>query len=162
MVKKIRDFIGARFFIFSLLSACLILYVVGVVSPLVTFKNFFIFSDTISLISGIYKLFINQYWTLSIILFLFSLLFPFLKILLTYILLHDLSKGRPKNKRIYNLMLLCEKWSMLDVFIVALLILNIKLNFITRVTIEYGFYAFAASVLLLMVVTTILKRDFQD
>jgi len=45
------------------------------------------------------------------------------------------------------------KWSMLDVFIVAVLVVAVKLAAIVQVEMRYGLYAFAASVLLTMFIT---------
>jgi paraquat-inducible protein A len=46
------------------------------------------------------------------------------------------------------------KWSMLDVFVVAVLVVAVKLGAIADVDMRYGLYAFAASVLLTMYITS--------
>jgi paraquat-inducible protein A len=45
------------------------------------------------------------------------------------------------------------KWSMLDVFVVAVLVVAVKLGAIADVEMRFGLYAFAASVLLTMFIT---------
>ena len=45
------------------------------------------------------------------------------------------------------------KWSMLDVFVVAVLLASVKLAGLAQVEIHSGLYAFAASVLLTMLIT---------
>jgi len=45
------------------------------------------------------------------------------------------------------------KWSMLDVFVVAVLVVSVKLGAIASVEMRYGLYAFAAAVILTMYVT---------
>ena len=45
------------------------------------------------------------------------------------------------------------KWSMLDVFVVAVLLASVKLGALAQVQIHSGLYAFAASVLLTMLIT---------
>jgi len=45
------------------------------------------------------------------------------------------------------------KWSMLDVFVVAVLLASVKLGALAQVQIHNGLYAFAASVLLTMLIT---------
>ena len=42
------------------------------------------------------------------------------------------------------------KWSMLDVFVVALLLVSVKLGVLAKVEVHYGLYVFATSVLLTM------------
>jgi paraquat-inducible protein A len=46
------------------------------------------------------------------------------------------------------------KWSMLDVFVVAVLVVAVKLGAIADVEMRFGLYAFAASVLLTMFITS--------
>jgi paraquat-inducible protein A len=46
-----------------------------------------------------------------------------------------------------------SKWSMLDVFVVALLVVSVKLGALAQVNVELGIYAFAASVFLTMLVS---------
>ena len=50
------------------------------------------------------------------------------------------------------------KWSMLDVFVVAVLIASVKLGSIASIEIHYGLYVFAASVILMMVATHLIHR----
>ena len=42
------------------------------------------------------------------------------------------------------------KWSMLDVFVVALLLVSLKLGALAKVEVHYGLYFFTASVILTM------------
>ena len=46
------------------------------------------------------------------------------------------------------------KWSMLDVFVVAVLVVAVKLGAIADVEMRFGLYAFAASILLTMYITS--------
>jgi len=50
------------------------------------------------------------------------------------------------------------RWSMLDVFVVALLVVSVKLQWIADVEVRFGLYAFGASVLLTMLVHGRLTR----
>jgi len=45
------------------------------------------------------------------------------------------------------------KWSMLDVFVVAVLLATVKLGAVANVQLHYGLYLFAAAVILTMIVT---------
>lgn len=46
-----------------------------------------------------------------------------------------------------------SKWSMLDVFVVALLVVTLKLGAMAQAKVEFGIYAFASSVLITMLVS---------
>ena len=60
----------------------------------------------------------------------------------------------PENIRTYlHWMHSFGKWSMLDVFVVAILVVSVKLGAIASVEMRYGLYAFAAAVILKMYVT---------
>jgi len=50
------------------------------------------------------------------------------------------------------------KWSMLDVFIVAILVVSVKLGAIASVEMRYGLYAFATAVVLKMYTAAINRR----
>jgi len=50
---------------------------------------------------------------------------------------------------------------MLDVFVVALLIVTVKLGVLASVVIHAGLYYFTASVLMMMIVTTIVIRKYE-
>jgi paraquat-inducible protein A len=56
-------------------------------------------------------------------------------------------------RRFLHLMHQYGKWSMLDVFVVALLVVAVKLGAVASVETHYGLYAFGSAVLLTMVIT---------
>ncbi len=91
------------------------------------------------------------------ILLFFTLIFPILK----YIFLFYLLSGRtiPRQGPISTVLEIINKWSMLDVFVVAVLILNMKFSsdiIISRL--EAGTSLFAVSVLLLMVASFLARK----
>jgi paraquat-inducible protein A len=50
------------------------------------------------------------------------------------------------------------KWSMLDVFVVALLLVIVKLGVLATVQVHYGIYMYALAGLLIMLCTTIINN----
>lgn len=50
------------------------------------------------------------------------------------------------------------KWSMLDVFVVALLLVIVKLGVLATVEVHYGIYMYALAGLLIMLCTTIINN----
>jgi paraquat-inducible protein A len=130
-----------------------ILLGVGLVAPIITLEKFILIENTFSVVSGTYQLLLEGRWFLFLVIAGFSVALPLLKL---YVL-HSLLGGRCRNaaqlRRYLHWMHLYGKWSMLDVFIVAVLVVAVKLGAIARVEMHYGLYAFAGSVLLTMFVT---------
>lgn len=132
----------------GLLAAAAALFGVGLFAPLFTVEKLLIFSDTVSIASSLYALATEGYVFLFLLILVFSVLLPLTK-LSVLIYVRWLRPRRPVPLLVWVERL--AKWSMLDVFVVALLVISIKLQFVAQVTIHYGLYAFAASVLLTMV-----------
>lgn len=134
------------------LLACALL-AVGLVAPIVTLEKFLLIENTFSVLSGIYQLLQEGRWFLFLIIGGFSVLLPLLKLYVLFRLLGRHCRNAVQLRHYLHWMHLYGKWSMLDVFIVAVLVVAVKLGAIAQVEMHYGLYAFAASVLLTMFVT---------
>lgn len=142
-VKRLRVILGIT----------IILLGVGLVAPIITLNKFVLIENTFSVLGGVIELFREGRFFLLIVIAGFSIILPLLKIAVLIRLL-----GTKENK-VVNLdkylhwMHLYGKWSMLDVFVVAVLVVSVKLGAIASVEMRYGLYAFAAAVVLSMYVT---------
>ena len=125
----------------------------GLVSPIITLKKFILVENTFSVLSGIIQLAREGQWFLLVIITGFSVVLPILKIGVLYRLVSRKRRCDARMHRYLHWMHLYGKWSMLDVFIVAVLVVAVKLGAIASVEMRYGLYAFAAAVLLTMVIT---------
>lgn len=143
-----------------LLSASIILFFIGIFAPMATFKKFFIFNNTYSLLSATIDLLIEKEYFLFIIIFAFSILFPLLK----FFLLYKINFISGNNHSNHNLKLLetFGKWSMLDVFVIAFMLMTIKLGAIAKIEVHIGIYAFALSVIFTMLTTYATKQSKTD
>ncbi len=86
---------------------------------------------------------------IGLILLLFTIIFPIIKYF--FLLLTLLDKKFPRHHYISTVLEVINKWAMLDVFVVALLILNLKFD--TRIIVselKSGATLFAIAVVLLM------------
>jgi paraquat-inducible protein A len=83
----------------------------------------------------------------------FSIVLPLLKLGLLYRLVSHSPASATRLQRYLHWMHAYGKWSMLDVFVVAVLVVAVKLGAIASVQMHYGLYAFAGSVLLTMLLT---------
>jgi paraquat-inducible protein A len=142
---------------FILVSA-FILFVIGIFAPILTFKKFLVFSSKVSIISGLLQLLSEGHHILFALIFIFSIVFPLVKL----VLLFRLWNGRVLHGSGYEKLLRWiaqyGKWSMLDVFVAALLIITIRLGAVAQVEVHFGLYAFAASVILTMLATSKILR----
>ena len=134
-----------------LLIAALITLIIGITSPLMTLEKLYFFENQISLISAVSQLFEKKEWILFSVIGLFSLCLPFIKITSLIAILHIPHQGNSFLDKLLRWIEHWGKWSMLDVFVVALLLVSVKLGALAKVTVHYGVYVFAISVILTMV-----------
>ena len=127
--------------------------VAGAVLPMFTFSQFYNFNDTFSLASGIFHLLMQGEPLLFIIVFSFSILMPAWKMYLLYRLLHEQDGDNRQRHRQLHVLSLLGKWSMLDVFVVAILVVTVKLGAIANITVHVGIYLFTLAVLASMLLT---------
>ena len=131
-----------------LLSATLLVFSWFV--PVMTVSRLVFLEDAISIFDGLVTLALHRELFLLTIVFIFSILFPTLKLILAYLLWcrADISDANfaTRLSRIQSL----GKWSMTDVFLVAIIVASVKVSFISDVHLHWGLYTFSASILLSM------------
>ena len=146
-----------------LLSAILLL--VGIFAPMMTLSKFVWIENRFSLFAGTFQLFNDGQYLLFIILLTFSILFPFAKLILLFRFWHAESSSRQQLEHFMNWISHYGKWSMLDVFVVALLLVIVKLGVLATVQVHYGIYMYAGAGLLIMLCTAIInsiaKKDLK-
>ena len=136
---------------FIVLNAIILL--VGLLSPMLTLEKFIFIENTFSVVSGVFQLFQEGKWFLFLLLAVFSILLPVLKIIILYKLVSTHAESAHLYGRSLELMHQYGRWSMLDVFIVAVLVVALKLGYVFDVQVHIGLYAFAIAVLLTMFIT---------
>lgn len=132
------------------------LYVMGVFGPMITTSKAIwgisLGQNTVSLKSALGDLLQQGELGLFFIIFVFSILFPIAKIVT--IIKAWTSSNLPGNLKLIDHI---GKWSMLDVFVVAILVVVLKLQSYVEVEVEVhgAVYSFAISVFIIMVTTSI-------
>ena len=121
---------------------------IGVSAPILTFKKLVFYKRTFSILSGLGSLFKEGEYFLFLIIGVFSVLFPIAKILLLSVIWYFKSLPKDKAKKYLHYLGGISKWSMLDVFIVAILVVIVRLGVLGKVEAHWGIYIFAASVIL--------------
>jgi paraquat-inducible protein A len=146
----------------ALLWISLLSLTVGVFAPVMTFKKLIFYTNTFSIYSGLVTLFREAEYILFLIIFVFTILFPLAKIILLFLIHYRQSWSQESRNKILHTLSLISKWSMLDVFIVAMLVVIVRLGITGKVEVEWGIYVFAAAVILSTLATQRLTRITRD
>ena len=132
-----------------LITAVLLGY--GLVMPLITFKQLVFFTNTFSILSGVQALYSQNQFLLFFVILMFSIFIPLLKIILLIVNwnfpLIDQSHWR---NRLLSFSAAIGRWSMLDVFAVAVFVVMMKIDLISEVQTHTGLVVFTCAVLSLM------------
>ena len=120
--------------------------------PTITDLEMFFFRSSFSVITGIYSLFAEHHYALAIIIALFSVAFPLFKLVTLGLLWFGKIEIKKRN-RITHWLGVFGKWSMLDVFVVAVTIVITKISKFAEAEPRVGIYCFCASVMLTMIIT---------
>jgi len=109
-------------------------------------------SDTI--MSGVIYFLVHGDWPLALIIFIASVLVPLLKMITLVYLLLSVQRKSPLRKqqrtKLYRMTELVGRWSMVDIFVVALLVALVQFGNLATIDPGIGAIAFAAVVILTM------------
>ncbi|MGY8992106.1 MAG: paraquat-inducible protein A [Rhodospirillales bacterium] len=135
------------------LGLALPLFVTGLLLPAISLQQLFLFETSFSLWQAMFALLDQGEIFLFAVMGLFSVIFPGAKILLGgWLWLHIQPAGR-RVKRLITAFSLASRWSMLDVFIVAVTILLVEGTLISTASVQPGIIMFAGAVVLSTIAT---------
>ncbi len=129
-----------------------ILLVAGWMLPIMTVERLLFLSREISILQGVAELWSGDEAFLAIVIGAFSIMLPAVKLVLALYLWFHAEAGSQRLRRALGLLELAGRWSMLDVFVVALLVVAIRTSLIDDVTVHPGVYVFTAAIVLSLVV----------
>ena len=127
-----------------------VLLVAGWTLPIMTVRKLFFFAERISILEGIGVLWEEGNYFLFAVILVFSVLFPALKTLLALLLWYAADARGPRLHKALTWLETLGRWSMLDVFVVALTIVAIQVSIVSDVATHAGLYVFTAAVVLSM------------
>ena len=149
--KPQQPFSTMRNFAFSfLIILATVFFALGVMLPAIRFTTVFVWTNQHSVATIIWALWKNEEFFLCFVIFMFSIVFPFMK--LFYLLTLVTSPDMPaefRNKSI-SAMEWLGRYSMTDVMVLALMIFYINASGYTEATVLPGIYFFAASAIMTM------------
>ena len=127
-----------------------VFFALGVTMPVIKFTTVYVWTKEHSIATIIYALYQNQEYFLCVVVFAFSIFFPFLK--LFYLLTLVTSPDMPQEfrKKSISTMEWLGRYSMTDVMVLALLIFYVNSSGYTEANVQIGVYFFAASALMTM------------
>lgn len=137
----------------ALLSAGFLLYIPANVLPIMRTASLGDVDDN-TIISGVVELWLKGSPELAVIVFTASILVPMLKFFALSMLLISSQRGsdwaRPQRAKLFRLVEFIGYWSMLDVFVVALLTALVRFSVLSRVEPLPGVIFFGLTVVLTM------------
>ncbi|RQP24997.1 paraquat-inducible protein A [Piscinibacter terrae] len=137
----------------ALLAASVLLYVPANLLPIMTTTNVFR-SNTYTIAGGIGELWTDKAYGLAAIVFVASIIVPLLKIVALALLAWTARRRsgwrRLERAKLYRVVETVGHWSMLDVYVVVLLVGMVRFGKLASVQPEPGLIAFAAVVILTM------------
>ena len=137
----------------SLLFLATGLLITGLIMPMMTITKLVFFSNSFSVLQGVYELLQNGHIFLFLLVAGFSIILPVLKIAVLFRLISARTTHSKSIERLLHLMHDYGRWAMLDVMVVAILIVTVKLGAIASIEIHSGLFVFGSAVLLIMFIT---------
>lgn len=137
----------------AFLIAAAVLYIPANVLPIMHTSSL-LYNQQNTILGGIRVLWLEGSWDLALIVFVASICVPILKIVALCILLVSTHRQSPRARRgrarLYRLLEFVGQWSMLDIFVVALLVSLVDFHTVAEVRAGPGAVAFGAVVILTM------------
>ncbi len=133
--------------------AAIVLYVPANMLPVMDTSSLF-GAQTDTILSGVVYLWTSGSWPLAVIVFIASIAVPMLKIIaLIFLVLTAQLRWRwlpERRTRIYRLVELVGRWSMLDIYVITILVALVQFNALATIKAGPGAIAFGAVVVLTM------------
>ena len=138
----------------ALLLLATALLVAGLILPMMTITKLVFFSNSFSVLMGIYELLLEGQILLFVLVAAFSVVLPIVKIAVLFRLLINPTAHSAQVSKLLHLMHEYGRWAMLDVMVVAILIVTVKLGAIASIEVHSGLYVFGLAVMLIMYITS--------
>ena len=141
----------------ALVLAAYILYIPANLLPVMTVISFGK-GEADTIMSGVQALIVSGNWPIALLVFLASITIPVAKLIaLTFLLIsvHLKSRWRPKDRTfLYRCIEVIGRWSMIDIFMISILVALIKLENVATIEAGFGAVCFAAVVIITIFAAT--------
>jgi len=155
--KRKKDSV-VRTFVLSMTG--LLLYLPAVLLPLMTFKSLG-FSDSTNVIESIVNFYINDYYFVSLMVFLSAVVFPLLLLTMMFVITFSLHQGRYPSylRTLFRNYLHLEEWAMIEVYLLGIMITIIKMVDSSEIVYQPGIFCFVSLVLLSLATSTTIDKE---
>jgi paraquat-inducible protein A len=133
-----------------------VLFAFGIMLPLVTFEKLYFFTENPSLLGIVGSLYEEGDYALTLLVALFSILFPAVK--MVAIAAEALAPAGGTPGWFARLVPFLSKWSMMDVMLVAIVIAAAKTSGLANAFTEAGLWCYAGSALMTSAIQWIVGR----
>ena len=123
----------------------------GWLLPVMTVRTLLVFYDEVSILTGAFRLLESGDYVIFLLIVLFTVVLPVGKLIFAWLAWRHLRMDDPRVHRLLGWIEAVGRWSMLDVFVIAMLVVIIKLSLVSDVEIHAGLYVFVVAVILSMV-----------
>jgi len=137
----------------ALLITAMILYIPANLLPMMNTSSLF-GSESDTIMSGVVYFWTSGSWYLALIIFTASIMVPLLKMIALVLLLVTVQRRsrwqQQQRAKLYRLVEFLGRWSMLDVYVVAIIVTLVQLQALATITPGAGAIAFGGVVVLTM------------
>ena len=133
------------------------LLLTGLSLPLMKVEKMVFWKNEYSVLKGVNSLWEQGQYLLAAILFFFSIVFPVVK-LGALGLIWNVRLAEERRQTVLRWLGALGRWSMRDVFVVAILIVLVKLGPLAKVEPQVGVYVFCAAIVLSMLTSMYVER----
>lgn len=123
----------------------------GWLLPVMTVRTLLVFYDEVSILTGAWRLLEGGDIALFVIIVLFTVVLPVGKLVIAWLAWAWLRVEDVRVRRLLGWIETIGRWSMLDVFVAAMVVVVIKLSLVSDVEVHAGLYVFIAAVILSMI-----------
>lgn len=133
----------------------------GITLPMFTLTKLVFFEDSFSLLAGSYYLLLEGEVFLFFVIFGFSVVTPVYKFILCWIYINAKNQTEAFRLKIVKRIIAIGKWSMADVFVIAILASTVKFGAIANVEVHTGLFVFGLSVITGMLLTQRITSEYK-
>jgi paraquat-inducible protein A len=155
--QSLKELKSSHWYIPIMILTAIGLLIAGWSFPTLKLTKVIFFTSTYSIWAGIMELWKADLYFFAGLIFFFSMIFPMAK-LLGLMGIWFVPLVQETRSRYLDWLELLGRWSMLDVFVVATLIVLIKSKSIVDANASIGIYFFAGAVSLSMLTTNVMNR----
>ncbi|MFM9938082.1 MAG: paraquat-inducible protein A [Hyphomicrobiaceae bacterium] len=139
-----------NFLLALLILSAAICFALGIIQPAIRFTTIYVWTNEHSIASIIWALYTSQEYFLCTVIAMFSVIFPFLKLLYLLTLCLSPNLSTDFRQKSISVMEWLGRYSMTDVMVLALIIFYMNSQGYTEARVMPGIYYFAASALMTM------------